>query len=336
MKKITSSRSSNKKKTSTGKKKTVYRVKNWNAYNRALKQRGSLRVWIREEALREWRYSGPTQRGAQFWYSDLAIETMLVLRKLLNLPLRQTQGFMESIFERMGISLPVPDYTTLSRRQGNLSVALPVRAKSEPIHLVVDSSGGKIYGEGERKVRQHGWSQRRTWRKLHLGVDADTGEIVAQTLTRAGVDDASQMRPMRKQIRGKVGRCSGDGAYDRWSVLYLLAYPGSGEESIEALIPPRRDARIRQAKRRYRPIQARNERIRTIDRIGRKRWKRQSGYHQRSHAEATISRYKRILGDRFRARSWVGQHTEARIGCLILNRMIHLGKPQAYKVEVAA
>ena len=205
----------------------------------------------------------------------------------------------------------------------------------KPRHLVVDSTGAKGNGEGEWQVRQYGWTQRRTWRKLHLVMDAETGEITAETLTEAGTDDASQVRPLLRQTEGEVERFYGDGAYDGWRVHHALAYPKSGSSPpIEAVIPPRCDAAIRTAKRRYRHIEARNERVRQIHRKGRKRWKRESGYHRRSIVESTMSRYKRILGPQLLARSWSGQQTEARIGCAILNRMMQLGKPQTVRVEV--
>jgi len=332
-KKISPRRSSGKKKTRSP-KKTTYRVKNWSTYNQALIDRGRLTVWLTEEALFGWRYQGPTQRGAQFFYSGLAIETTLTLGKLFDLGLRQSQGLVTSLFALMKVDLKAPSYSTLSRRQADLEIDLPVRSKEEPIHLVVDSSGLKIFGEGEWKVRQQGWSQRRTWRKLHLGIDADTGEIVAQTLTMASRDDASQLKPMLEQISGEIASCAGDGAYDRWSVHHLLAYPPGQEAPIESVIPPRCDAQLRKAKRRYRHIEARNQRVQTLWKKGRKRWKRDCGYHRRSLAETGVFRFKSILSPRLRARKWAGQQIEARIGCCILNRMIHLGKPESYKIEI--
>lgn len=341
MQKIAACRSSRKKPPS-GKAKgksnpqTRYRVKNGSAYNRALIGRGRITLWLSEEALAAWRYAGPAQRGASFYYSDLAIETSLTLGKLFHMSLRQTQGFVQSVLEMMHTDLPTPTYSTLSRRQEALQIALPVKAKGEPLQVVADSSGLKIYGEGEWRSRQQGWSKRRTWRKLHLSLDADTGEIVAQTLTLAGVDDASQVKPMLGQIDGRVDRFGGDGAYDRWSVLHTLAYPGGQDTPIEAVIPPRRDARVRKAKRRYRHIEARNQRVENIQRWGRKKWKKHSGYHRRSLSESGIGRFKRILGPTLSSRKVPNQQVEARLGCSILNRLIHLGKPQTYRVEVVA
>ena len=151
----------------------VYRVSNWSTYNQALIDRGSLTVWLSEEALSGWHSQGPTQRGAQFFYSDLAIETTLTLRKLFDLGLRQSQGLVTSLFALMRVDLKAPSYSTLSRRQAELKIELPVRSKEEPIHLVVDSSGLKIFGEGEWKVRQQGWTKRRNWRKRQLGCRID-------------------------------------------------------------------------------------------------------------------------------------------------------------------
>ena len=182
------------------KSKAVYRVKNWSSYNRALIGRGSLTVWLDDSLWRQWYAQRPSQRGAQFVYSDPTIEWMLTMRVLLGLPLRQTQGFIQSLLDLMGLALAVPDYSTLSRRQGSLAVVLPTRCPDKPMHLVVDSTGLKVYGEGEWKVRQHGWTKRRTWRKLHVGVNEATGEVVAQTLTSHRSDDASQVTPLLTQV----------------------------------------------------------------------------------------------------------------------------------------
>ena len=335
MKKV-SSRREPVKPAGRGKTKKVYRVSNWAAYNQALVQRGNLTVWLDEAVLAGWHACGPPQRGAQFVYSDRAIETALTFRLLFNLPLRQTQGFMTSLMALLGVDLAVPTYSTLSRRQAHLSIALPLRPAQGPIHLVVDSTGLKVYGESEWKVRVHGWSTRRTWRKLHMGFNAETGEVVAQTLTEAKCDDASQAKPLMEQTPVDIGRFYGDGGYDRWKVHRLLAYPPAAQAApIEAVIPPQKNATTRKAKRRYRHIEARNQRVEAIEGMGRKRWKKQVGYHRRSLAETGVARYKRIIGPKLRARALPQQQSEARLGCSILNRMIHLGKPETYTVEIA-
>ena len=193
----------------------VYRVRNWPAYDAGLQQRGSLTVWFTPQAVEAWYYQGPRQRGAQYTFSEVAIQTALILRLLYHLPLRQTEGFVASILALMGLAVRVPDHTTLSRRQAGLTVDWPLQPKDQPLHLVVDATGLKVYGEGEWKVRQHGWNKRRTWRKLHLGVDEATGEIVAQTLTTNSQDDAGQVEPLLDQIETPIAAVGGDGAYDR-------------------------------------------------------------------------------------------------------------------------
>ena len=319
----------------SGKSKTVYRVKNWSSYNRALVARGSLTVWIDDCLWGQWYAQGPSQRGAQFVYSDSTIAWMLTMRVLFGLPLRQTQGFIQSLLELMGLVLAVPDYSTLSRRHGALAVVLPKKQPdrlASPMHLVVDSTGLKVYGEGEWKVRQHGWSKRRTWRKLHVGVNEATGEVVAQTLTSHRIDDASQVVDLLTQVDEAVAAVGGDGAYDKQKVFDALATPPSGPP-IQPIMAPRKDAKIQQHGNSKAPPLARDEILRAIRRKGRKGWKQQSGYHRRSLAETLIYRYKHLIGDTLKARSFANQQVESRIGCAILNRMIHLGKPQSYRVE---
>ena len=311
----------------------VYRVGNWSAYNQALKARGDVTLWFSTEAVAAWSYQGPPQRGAQFRYSDLAIETALTLRLLYHLPLRQTEGFVGSILLLMGLDLSAPEYSTLSRRQGRLSVELPTRSVDEPIHVVVDSSGLKVYGEGEWKVRQHGWSVRRTWRKLHLGINQASGEIVAETLTENSVDDASQVAPLLGQINAAIERVGGDGGYDKRKVFKALAEPPQ-ERPIEPVIALRKDAKIQQHGNCNAPPLARDQILRATRKKGRKGWKQQSGYHRRSLAETQMFRYKQIIGDKLRARELTNQQVESRLGCAILNRMTHLGKPESYKVEM--
>lgn len=317
------------------KSKAVYRVKNWSSYNRALVARGSLTVWIDDGFWGQWYDQRPSQRGAQFVYSEPTMAWMLTMRVLFGLPLRQTQGFIQSLLDLMGLALAVPDYSTLSRRQGPLAVALPKKQPdrpASPMHLVVDSTGLKVYGEGEWKVRQHGWRKRRTWRKLHVGVNEATGEVVAQTLTSHRMDDASQVAPLLAQVDEAVEAVGGDGAYDSHKVFDALASPPSGPP-IRPIIALRKDAKIQQHGNGKEPPLARDEILRAIRRKGRKGWKQESGYHRRSLAETFIYRYKHLIGDTLKARSEANQQVESRLGCAILNRMIQLGKPQSYRIE---
>lgn len=311
---------------------SIYRVRNWAAYDQALKQRGNVTVWFSTDAVAAWQHQGPAQRGAQFVYSDVAIETALTLRLVYHLALRQTEGFVESVLTLMGLDLSAPDHSTLSRRQRDLQVALPTRSAKAPIHVVVDSTGLKVYGEGEWKVRQHGWSVRRTWRKLHLGVNEATGEIVAETLTPNSIDDASQVEPLLAQIDDAIETLGGDGGYDKHKVFAAVADPPQ-QTPIEPVIVLRKDAKIQPHGNCNAPPLARDEILRGVRKKGRKGWKQQSGYHRRSLAETAMFRYKQIIGDHLRARTMVNQQVESRLGCKILNRMTHLGRPESYKVE---
>ena len=326
----------NHKRKASRKKAIVYRLRNWSAYNQSLKQRGNVTFWFSETAIRNWYYKGPVQQGAQFRYSDLSIETVLTLKVLYHLPLRQAEGFANSILDLMGLSLEAPDYTTLSRRQACLEVVLPVQASHRAVHVVVDSSGLKVYGEGEWKVRQYGFSKRRTWRKLHLGVDESTGEFLGVTLTTNSVDDASQVGPLLGQIRRLVSAFGGDGSYDKQKVYETLSNPPHQDEPIRPIIPPRSNAKIWQHGNCQETPLPRDEHLRTIRKIGSRRWKQESGYHRRSLAETGVCRYKRIVGSQLSARMIERQQTEVKIGCSILNRMALLGMPDSFKVELAA
>ena len=207
----------------------------------------------------------------------------------------------------MGLDLSAPDHSTLSRRQRSLQVELATRSVQVPIHVVVDSSGLNVYGEGEWKVRQHGWSVRRTWRKLHLGVNEATGEIVAETLTENSVDDASQVESLLEQIDDEVETLGNDGGYDKHKVFEALADPPQ-EDPIQPLIALRKDAKIQQHGNGTAPPLARDQILRAIRKKGRKQWKHQSGYHRRSLAETQRFRYTQIIGEQT-AGAGVGQPT---------------------------
>jgi hypothetical protein len=314
-------------------KKTGYHVKNWAEDDRALRQRGSLPVWISEEALEAWAYRGPRKRGGQQVYADLAIETGVTVRAGYHLPLRQTEGFMGSVVKLLGVEMAVPDHPTLSRRAIGLAVALPVRQPGESVSLVVDSTGIKVYGEGEWKVRQHGVSKRRTWRKLHFAVDEATGDMVAETLTDNSVDDGYEVSSLVDQVEPSLRAFAGDGAYDKQTVYETLRDRGQQQhQTIEIKIPPRQDAKIWQHGNCQMPPHPRDENLRYIRQHGRKKWKRDCGYHRRSLAETTVFRYKRIVGEKLASRTMDTQRTEARIGCKVVHRMTVVGRPASYKV----
>lgn len=304
-----------------------YRIRNWKAYNQGLVQRGSLTIWFDAAAIQSWRRNERAGLvGAPTTYADSAIVCALTLKAVYHLKLRQTEGFVGSLIELMGLELPVPDYSTLSRRATDLSVALPRQARDEPLHVVVDASGVKVFGEGEWKVRQHGWTKRRTWRKMHLGVDEATGEIVAQVMTSSSTSDKEMLPTLLSQVDEPIKQVSTDGAYD-----YQTCYEAVAMRGAQVTIPPRENAAINDGA----AWEARNANIRRIAEIGRKAWKMETGYHRRSLAETTMYRMKTIFGDDLQSREEERQKTEVAIRCAALNRMTHLGMPDSYRVAAA-
>jgi hypothetical protein len=317
-----------KQKRTKSRPKSLYRVRNWSEYERALVERGSLTFWLSDGFEKVWMYTGEKQRGSQFEYSDKAIEIMLTLKEVFHLTNREVEGFVRSLFALMGMRLPVPDHSTLSKRGKTLKVKLPRKATGS-MNLVIDSSGLKIYGEGEWKVRKHGYSKRRTWRKLHLGVDPECGEIQTVFLTENSVSDDAVVEDMLAQIEQRLLSCAADGAYDKRKVYEAL---NQHSPHVNILIPPRRDARIWQhGNSKAKPLK-RDENLRYIRKHGRRQWKEDSGYHMRSLAETVMFRLKTIFGSELSARLSETQSTQALIRCMALNRMTHLSMPQSYRV----
>ena len=302
--------------------KQRHRVTNWSAYDSALRQRGSLIVWFTEAAIAAWKAAPRTTRGGQPRYSALAITTALTLRAVFRLALRQTEGLIASILRLLGLDLAVPDHTTMSRRGETLQVSQP-RPSSEPIHLLVDSTGLKLCGPGEWLIEKHGTRKRRSWRKLHIGVDADTGQIVAAELTSNDVDDGSQVGPLLEQVAGPVASFTGDGAYDRDDVYSEVCqrHPGT-----TVVVPPRSSA-VLSAAAETAPTQ-RDRHLQLIAERGRMGWQRASGYRWRALVEADIGRYKRVIGDALHSRIGGRQTTEVAIAVAALNRMLELGRPE--------
>ena len=309
-------------------KKQGYRVRNWGDYNRALIKRGSLTIWFEEESIESWHNTGmPDGRGRPQVYSDASILCMLMLKSVFRMPLRATQGMVESLIELLALPIKAANYTTLCRRQADLEVPLPRQPKSdgEPLHAVFDSTGLKVYGEGEWKVRQYGYSKRRTWRKLHLGVDESTGDIIAAVVTTNDISDSEVFPDLLAQIEGKITQASADGAYDDFKNHDLLEKRGA-----KITIPPRENAKIRRHGNSSLPALARDENLRAIRKMGRKQWKKESGYHRRSLAETAMFRVKTIFGRNLSAREFENQAVEAFIRCAALNRMTALGMPDSY------
>ncbi len=295
--------------------------RDWSAYNTALIARGNLTLWIDEGVIEFWRARPAGKKnGRPFTYSDRAVELVLTLRQLYALPLRGAQGFAQAVVALLGLTLPVPHYSTLSRRAGRLSVALGAAPAAGGRVLLLDSTGLKVFGEGEWKVRQHGSSKRRTWRKLHLAIDAATQEVVACELTDNGTADGETAGPLLDAVEGEIARVTADGAYDQRPV-----YDAAGRRGAAVVVPPRRGAKVRVHGNTLGPPDPRDENVRGARRYGRKSWKRRVGYHERSLVETGMFRYKTLFGGRLRARAMAGQRVEARISCKIMNRFTRLG-----------
>ncbi len=303
--------------------KTKYRVANWASYDRTLVRRGDVTVWVSPAAVATWTPAGVGTRGGQRKYSGLAIETALTLRLLFHLPLRQTEGFLTSLFGIMGLELSAPDHTTLSRRGQGLDLTLHRVPPNEHIHLIVDSTGLSMVGDGEWAAAKHVKRGRQGWKKLHLGVDR-TGVIIAQALTDVTVDDAAIGITLIGKLDGALASVTGDAAYDT-----IAFYDAAEARGTRVVVPPTKTARVS----RRRPRSSMRDRtIRKVQAIGRRRWKKASGYHRQARVENAFFRYKSIIGDAVRARSPGGQTAEALLACNILNQMTDLGRPQSYSI----
>jgi hypothetical protein len=305
--------------------KAKYKVTNWPEYDAALVRRGSLTVWVTDEAIAAWHAPATGKRGGQLTYSDLAIETGLALRLVLRLGLRQIEGTLGSIAHLLGADIKIPDHTTFSRRGDGLTPLRKPVERDEPLHLLIDSTGLKMYGEGEWLEEKHGKRSRRRWRKLHLAIDANSHEIVAVELTSDEVGDVTAVPDLLDQIDGSVASVTGDGAYDA-DVVYDEITRRHPEADV--IIPPRSTAVMSES-----GTTRRDAHLRTIERHGRMGWQRRSGYCRRSLVETAMFRYKIIIGRRLHARTLSNQKTEARTGCAVLNRMTNLGMPISTRIK---
>ena len=309
------------------KAKANYRLRNWGEYNRALVQRGSLTLWFSAEVLTVWRNRERTgKRGCPRTYSDTAIGTMATLQEIYHLGVRQTEGLLESLEELLHLEVPIPSYSTLSRRRATLEMELPRTRSKEALHVVVDSTGVKVFGEGEWKVRQHGYTYRRTWRKVHLGIDEASGEIVATVVTTNNYSDSQVLPDLLAQVEEEIAQVSGDGGYDKRNCYQAIQARGA-----RATIPPQRNAKIWQHGNTKAERLARDENLRRIRQVGRAAWKRESGYQRRSLAETAMFRLKTIFSARVTARSFAGQAAQLLVRCAALNRLTQLGRPDSYR-----
>ncbi|MGI4942816.1 MAG: IS5 family transposase [Janthinobacterium lividum] len=302
--------------------KQRHRANNSAAYDAALRQRGSLTVWFTDAAVAAWKAKPRTTRGGQSRYSALAIATALTLRSVFRLALRQTEGLIGSIIALLGLDLAVPDHTTLSRRAESLDVVRP-RPGSGPVHLLVDSTGLKLCGSGEWLLEKHGTKTRRSWRKLHIAVNTDTGQIAAAALTTSDVDDASQVGPLLDQVDSPIASFTADGAYDQDGVYGQVA---ARHPEASVIVPPRSSA-VASDTAQTAPTM-RDRHLQTIAERGRMAWQKAAGYNWRALVEADISRFNRVIGDGLQSRTDQRRATEVAIAVNALNRMLDLGRPE--------
>jgi hypothetical protein len=310
-----------------------FRVKNWAKYDARLRGRGSLTLWVTPEVLDGWRAARRTPPGGQSVYSDLAIETGMMLCLAFHLALRQTEGLMASIFDLLDVPLSTPDHSTFSRRaRTRESISKGCVLPDGPIHLLIDSTVLKVFGAGEWLQDKHGAKARCTWKKLHLAVDADTGMIMASTLTGNDVGDPSQVAPLLDQIEATIASITADGAYDGMPTYDVVA---QRSEDIRVIIPPHVTA-VLGAESEQNPSQ-RDRHILAIADQGRLGWQEETDYGQRALVETAMGRYEAIIGPRLRARSFSGQKVEAGVGVAVLHRMLHAGRPDSVRrLKIAA
>jgi hypothetical protein len=311
--------------------KKTHGVRNWKEYNQNLSQRGSITFWISEEVLEAWR--SPVKkgkRGRPQEYPDAVILCALQLKAIYHLPFRATEGFLGSVMKLFGLDLKIPDYTTLSTRQKKLEVPLyKQRCQGEGLHLLIDSTGLKVFGEGEWKVRQHGYVKKRLWRKLHLAINSKTQMIEASELTELGVQDCEGFSSLLDAIKDPIEEVIGDGAYDRFR-----CYEDMEKRKAKGIFPPQHNAVTSSErpanKKKASPgaVAKRDEVVKDVRTLGIAEWKKQIGYHRRSLAETGMFRLKTILGRQVSCRSVENQAVEIRVWCSVINKITLLGMPK--------
>ena len=305
--------------------KQTHKITNWPAYDQALVTRGALTFWFTDEAIRKWTAPPSGNAGGQRKYSNLAIETALACRMVCHLPWRQTKGCLQSLVELHGVTLEIPHHTTFSRRAKGLGkVAFHTPRHDRPIHILVDSTGVRVHSGNMRTPPKN-----RAWRKLHLVVDAHTGDVAACDLGSSHARDAARVPALLTQVERPLAWVAADSAYDTEGVYAAIERHREGR-SPRALIPPTKHAQLRPKSSSSRE---RNRNIRSRTRLGTRPWHTRSGYSKRSLAETTMCRYTTIIGPMVRARTRQGQRVEARVSCQILNRMASLGMPESHRVD---
>ena len=305
-------------------KKAAYKVKNWAEYNDALRKRGDITIWFTEEAIRSWVPENTGKKGRPQKYSDLAIETCLFLRLVYSLPLRQTEGFARSLVCLMLLGLNIPDYSTLSKRSVDLELSALAQTLKPGSHIIIDSTGLKVYGKDEWHQDKHGVNARRTWRKLHVIID-EKHQIIAYDITDNSKGDPTTAVDLLDQIEHSFNVVLGDGAYDSIKLTNAIL---NKQPDASIVIPPPSNAVISQNGNTQR-----DHHIRLLEEVGRIAWQKENDYGLRSHVELCMLRYKKIIGPSMKAREIPQQKTEGGIGARVLNRMTSLGMPESVKMS---
>src|SRR5450830_1539030 len=303
--------------------KPRYKVTNWPEYNDALRPRGDFTIWFTQAAIDEWRPAKTGARGRPLEYSDHAIETAILIRQVFHLPLRQTEGFMNSVASMMGAHISIPDFSCISKRSIELPRHVLSKATQPGALVIIDSTGLKVYGKDEWHQEKHRVAARRTWRKLHLAVD-ENHQILACELTTPEVGDPTAIADLLDQIDSPFETFIGDGAYDRDTVSKAVL---AKQSDALIVVPPHKTAVLSST-----GDTQRDEHIRDIKAHGRIAWQRKNGYGLRAHAELAMQRYKRIIGPAMKARKLPQQKTEAWIGASALNIMSNVGMPVSMKI----
>jgi len=297
----------------------IYRTTNWSSYNSALINRGNLSIWFDPKT--QWYAQPKGKHGRNQTYSDTAIQCCLMIKSLFHLSLRMVTGFVQSLIHLCRLDWTAPDYSTICRRQKHIDIAINYQKSSNGLQLLVDSTGLKFLGEGEWKRKKHQPEYRRQWRKLHIGIDAETLQIRAIQLTTNNVSDSQVLGDLLDQIPQdeQIDSVYTDGAYDTKQCRQVIA-----DRQAHAVIPPRKNAKP--CKDTKTSSLERNELLRTVKRLGRTIWKNWSGYHRRSLIETKMHCIK-LLGDKLRARNFQSQVNEIHARVAVLNKFTDLGRP---------
>ena len=305
-------------------KKAAYKVTNWPEYNESLRNRGDITIWFTDNAIQSWIPNRTGKKGCPQEYSNLAIETCLFLRIVYSLPLRQTEGLARSLVRLMGLDLDIPDYSTLSKRSINLELSALAQTLKPGSHIIIDSTGLKVYGKDEWHQDKHGVNARRTWRKLHIVID-EKHQIIAYDITDNSKGDPTTAVDLLDQIKHAFNVVMGDGAYDSVKLTNAIL---NKQPEASIIIPPPSDAVISND-----GTTQRDKHIRQLEDIGRMAWQKENDYGLRSHVELCILRYKKVIGPSMKARDIPQQKTEGGIATRALNRMTSLGMPVSVKVR---